>query len=101
MKSAIILVLLAGVYCLHLRHDFEMSDLNFLNQGNTHPQSSTNSNLHAPNWIYGNISDEEFKLRMFKLLTGVGNVVKCQLDVPYFDGSKCINCSGDTPYFNI
>jgi hypothetical protein len=101
MKPAVILLLVTGVCCLKLHHDFDMSDLNFLNQGNGHPRNATNSNLKAPNWIYGGISDDEFKLSMFRMLTGVGNVVKCQLDVPFYDGTKCINCSGDTPYFNI
>lgn len=101
MKFTGLLILLVAVNCLKFHHNYEMADLNFLTQGNTHPTNATNSNLNAANWIYGGMSDTDFKLKMFKMLTGVGNVVKCQLEVPFFDGSKCINCHGETPYFNI
>jgi hypothetical protein len=79
-----------------------MKDLSFfLDRNNLQPRSTINSNLLAKNWIYGSLSDNDFKLQRFRSITSGRNIVKCQLDVPFFDGEKCINCVGNTPYFNI
>jgi hypothetical protein len=86
----------------YIFHDFTMKDLSFfLDRNNLQPRSSVNSNLLAKNWIYGSLSNNDFKLQMFRNITSGRNIVKCQMDVPFFDGEKCINCTGNNPYFNI
>lgn len=84
-------------------HDFAMSDLAFiLDSKNQQPNGKTvNSNLKAPNWVYGGLNESEFKLQEFRMLTSGSNIVKCQLEVPFFNGDRCITCTGSTPYFNI
>lgn len=29
------------------------------------------------------------------------NLLKCNTQYPFYNGQKCINCSGATPVFNI
>ena len=34
-------------------------------------------------------------------MTQNNNLVKCNTSFPFFNGEKCINCTGDTGYFNL
>lgn len=104
MKVSVgVLLLLATIQCLRLSsHDYTMKDLSFvLDRSNLHPTNIVNSNLKASNWILGGLTDEQFKLDTFRILASGNNIVKCQLEVPFFNGEKCVTCTGKTPYFNI
>lgn len=59
------------------------------------------SNLAAPNWVYGSLTEKDFKKSIFDLMTQNSNVLKCMTNFPFFNGQKCINCDGQTPYFNL
>ena len=52
-------------------------------------------NLKAPNWIYGNITEEQYKQYLFKITTQY-NLTSCPLETPFInveDGS-CFACDG-------
>lgn len=94
-------VVLVVCSCRNFKHNFDMSDLGFLKKTNGYAERLTTSNFKAPNWIMGETTDNQFKLNVFKMIASGSNIVKCQLDVPFWDGQKCINCIGAKPYFNI
>jgi|JI6StandDraft_1071083.scaffolds.fasta_scaffold14638_5 hypothetical protein len=104
VSVGVLLLLLSTVgQCMRVySHDYTMKDLSFvLDRANLKPSNTVNSNLKAPNWIYGGFTNEEFKLQTFRTLTSGNNIVKCQLEVPFYNGERCITCTGNAPYFNI
>jgi hypothetical protein len=52
-------------------------------------------NLKAPNWIYGNITEADYRLYLFSLSTQY-NLTSCPLATPYVDISskRCYACAG-------
>jgi hypothetical protein len=59
------------------------------------------NNLAAPNWIYGSLTEQQLKKSVFDLMTQNVGLLKCNINYPFYDGKKCINCAGETPYFNL
>lgn len=60
------------------------------------------NNLNAPNWIIGNQSFDDYTNQVFKFVT-TNNATKCPIETPFLRGSdsKCINCVGDKPVFDL
>lgn len=60
------------------------------------------SNLNNTNWIFGNTTQAEYYLNLFKFMTS-NNVTNCPASAPYvLNGTKnCSQCSGATPLFDI
>ena len=48
--------------------------------------TAVQSNLKDTNWIYGTISEAELKNQIYKLMTSNVNILKCNIDFPFFDG---------------
>lgn len=59
------------------------------------------TNLDVDNWIYGGISDEEYKREMFDKIIKAKNIVKCNGYFPFYNGEKCISCPDEKPYFSL
>jgi hypothetical protein len=48
--------------------------------------TAVQSNLKNTNWIYGTISEADLKNQIYKLMTSNNNILKCNIDFPFFDG---------------
>lgn len=59
-------------------------------------------NLEAINWYYGNISEADYRVRIFKTAT-TETVYTCPLDSPYAsaDLSRCESCPPERPLRNL
>lgn len=79
-------VVLITCECRLIIHDFGMEDLGFLRKTNGHAEKMTTSNYKAANWVMGNIEDNQFKLNVFRTMASGSNIIKCQLDVPFWNG---------------
>ena len=89
LQLSIILVLFALTSCLHITANHEALG------------TIVQSNLNVDNWIYGGLSEQDLKKSVFEQMTQNFNILKCNLDTPFFNGEKCIACSGSTKYFNV
>lgn len=58
------------------------------------------SNLAAPNWIYGSLTEKDLKKAVFDLMTQNANLLKCSISSPFYNGQKCISCE-PSQYFNV
>lgn len=50
----------------------------------------------------GNQTIDEFNKELFKFVTN-NNVTKCPIETPFLkvSDSKCVNCTGDKPIFDL
>ena len=49
---------------------------------------------------YGSLTQEQVKLLWFAF-TVKNNVTNCPLETPFYDGVKCIQCTGDKAFFDL
>lgn len=52
-------------------------------------------NLKATNWVYGNVTEAQYKFYLFSISSKY-NLTSCPLDKPYvsYDEKSCIACEG-------
>jgi|JI6StandDraft_1071083.scaffolds.fasta_scaffold13274_5 hypothetical protein len=59
------------------------------------------ANLAATNWIYGNVTSNEYKYMMFALASKF-NISKCKIDKPFaVNRESCVKCPKERPLFNL
>ena len=63
-------------------------------------QSEYQTNLKAENLCYGSLTQEQVKLLWFAF-TVKNNITNCPLATPFYDGTKCIQCTGDKAFFDL
>ena len=62
----------------------------------THQQeSAVQSNLKVSNWIYGSLTETQVRDQTFKLVKESKNIVKCNLDFPFYNGVRCLRCHSE------
>lgn len=62
-------------------------------------QSMFKNNLQAKNWIFGNITEEQYRLQVFANSIKY-NLTSCPIDKPYVSSvtSKCFDCPSDAKF---
>lgn len=62
-------------------------------------QSKYKNNLQASNWIYGNITEEQYRLQVFAQSIKY-NLTSCPIKTPYVNEktSECFDCPRDSTY---
>jgi hypothetical protein len=62
--------------------------------------SSQQTNWLAPNWVTGNQTLQQLDQQTQQNQTNT-YVLMCPLTNPFFDGTQCLGCPAQAPYFNI
>lgn len=60
------------------------------------------SNLNTNSWVYGNTTEAEYFLKLFKFMTS-NNVTNCPVATPYVlaGTTYCSACPASTPVFDV
>lgn len=59
------------------------------------------SNLDTSKWIYGSLTESQYKYRMFALATK-NNLTKCPADKPFaVTTQECVACTEDHPIWDL
>lgn len=58
-------------------------------------ESLYKDNLKATNWVYGNVTEQEYKFYLFSISSKY-NLTSCPIETPYvsYDEKSCIACAG-------
>jgi hypothetical protein len=59
------------------------------------------SNIYANNWLTGNQTINDIVAQYVARSQQFDNITNCPLDRPFYDKTACINCTGDTPLFDM
>jgi hypothetical protein len=62
-------------------------------------ESMYKNNLQASNWVYGNITEQEYRLQVFASSIKY-NLTSCPLSTPYVNqrSLECFDCPKDSKY---
>lgn len=59
------------------------------------------TNTAAPNWIYGNITEQQYNLEKFAM-SSKNNITKCPLDRPFAkSATECVDCIGSNNLWDL
>ena len=52
------------------------------------------TNIYADNWVLGNMTIDDLIEQYYQRSIRYDNITNCPIETPFFDGNKCVNCSG-------
>ena len=59
------------------------------------------TNLSAPNLVNSGMPSTYWEYLNKDIKSKNSSATACPTDKPYYTGKECVNCTGDTPYFNL
>ena len=59
------------------------------------------SNIYAQNWVLGEQDINNLVQNYIERSKNYDSISNCDIETPFYNGEKCIECDGEIPVFNM